>query len=128
MRERERRKNGQVDMKKVYYCSIVLFTTSFTVSISQQHIPPHGNLTSWGSSYKYLGTRKAADGISDRRTQMCMYASTKSTLLMKAGPGTGLASRRQSIRWYGTLTNRITSLGPVCTTFLLNSHQGIYCL
>ena len=53
--------------------------------------------TSCSSSGVSFVTRNATAGISSRQTHMRMYASSRSTLLMKVGPSFGGAPRMQSI-------------------------------
>ena len=55
------------------------------------------NPRSFSSSGVAFGTRNYTDGMSSRRIQICMYASARSTLLMKMGPSLGGAARMQLI-------------------------------
>ena len=55
------------------------------------------NPTSWSSSSVDFGTRTATDGIFSRWTQICMYASARSTFSRKVGPSLEGAARMKSI-------------------------------
>ena len=56
------------------------------------------NLTSSSSSGIALGTRNATEGMSYRRTHMCMQALDRSTMLRKLGPSFRGAARIKSMR------------------------------
>ena len=63
------------------------------------------------SAVEVHGTRKVVGGVSFSHTQMCVYASTRFTLLSKEGPVFGFTARIQLMSLWWALLKFVASLG-----------------
>ena len=107
--------------------NIFVFTINNIADSTYPMVVERWNMTRLSSVSEYQGNIKQMGVISYSRTHICMYASARSTLLMKTVSIFGSAAITHLVGQYRALSNSMDYLGKACLVHSFSMiHERLY--